>query len=600
MFKHVFKVILLFVFFILLGISYFYTSAFIEYYTIYEVDYPFVPNCFDIHELRELFLYEITIFINLLFIAIILQIRVNRIISCIAKMTSVIFFLFMMADLFSITEFAVRLDIKKSIGFMDINSDSLLFLKSFFSIPNIWFTVILFILLLVITVIFHINKSKKNECQSLVSMIFHLLAGTFVLILVFFISSLQDNYKYKDWLELNISATTLNNKYSSSYEYSTYDNHPITYDGKATHKNVIVVIVESLSSYMSKEFNKNGLGYTPYLDELSKKSIKFNNYSCAASASFENFYTIMTGYPYIHNNEDEFSYKNGSISNTLEYRRISKKYFKHNIIKIFRDNGYDVAVFHGGELVHGINYVIENLADTADFVNIDSSSRDYQNIKDRYIFNSVSDASLYNNVLSYVNSKHDNPYIYFVLTFSSHKPYQVPSSKTQSLEKVMKYSDDAINSLIEELNQNNFFKDGILVITGDHRAMEPMNSFEKRDVDSTSIPLIIKDSENNDGREISNRISHQSLGVLLQYLTLDKVIQLHHQANPLLDSKENEIVIYRKYTPSNELLIINKDESCSFIMAGDKSDFNNCMSDEILSKSTDIKKFVYYLSTGCL
>ena len=90
---------------------------------------------------------------------------------------------------------------------MDINSDSLLFLKSFFSIPNIWFTVILFILLLVITVIFHINKSKKNECQSLVSMIFHLLAGTFVLILVFFISSLQDNYKYKDWLELNISAT---------------------------------------------------------------------------------------------------------------------------------------------------------------------------------------------------------------------------------------------------------------------------------------------------------------------------------------------------------------------------------------------------------
>ena len=99
------------VFLILLGISYFYTSAILEYFTIHEVDYPFVPNCFDIHELREFFLYEITIFVNLLFIAIILQIRVNRIISCIAKMTSVIFFLFMMADLFSITEFAVRLDI---------------------------------------------------------------------------------------------------------------------------------------------------------------------------------------------------------------------------------------------------------------------------------------------------------------------------------------------------------------------------------------------------------------------------------------------------------------------------------------------------------
>ena len=125
-------------------------------------------------------------------------------------------------------------------------------------------------------------------------MVFHLLSSAFVLILVFFISSLQDNYKYKDWLELNISATALNNKYSSSYEYSTYDNHPITYDGKATHKNVIVVIVESLSSYMSKEFNKNGLGYTPYLDELSKNSIKFNNYSCAASASFENFVLGLT------------------------------------------------------------------------------------------------------------------------------------------------------------------------------------------------------------------------------------------------------------------------------------------------------------------
>ena len=66
---------------------------------------------------------------------------------------------------------------------------------------------------------------------------------------------------------------------------------------------------------MSKEFNKNGLGYTPYLDKLSKNSIGFKNYSCSATVSFEN-YTIMTGYPYIHNNEDEFSYKNGSISNT--------------------------------------------------------------------------------------------------------------------------------------------------------------------------------------------------------------------------------------------------------------------------------------------
>lgn len=588
------------VFLILLGISYFYTSVFLEYYTIYELDYPFVPNCFDIRELKELFIYEITIFINLLFIVVILQIRINMIVSCVAKMASVIFFLFMMADLFSVTEFAVRLDIRKSIGFMDVNSDSLLFLKSFFSIPSICFTVILFILLLVITLIFQMSKAKKEEHQSLLSMVFHVFAGVFIILLVFSISSLQDNYKYKDWLEMNISATALNNRYSSSYEYSTYDNHPIIYDGKATHKNVIVVIVESLSSYMSREFNINGLGYTPYLDNFSKNSIKFNNYSCAASASFENFYTIMTGYPYIHNNEDEFSYKNGSISNTLEYRRISKKYFKHNIIKIFRDSGYDMALFHGGEMVHGINYVIESLADTADFVNIDSSSTDYQNIKDRYIFNSVSDASLYNNVLSYVNSKHDNPYIYFVLTFSSHKPYQVPNSNTQSLEKVIKYSDEAVNTFIEELTKNNFFKDGILVITGDHRAMESMNSFEKRDIDSTSIPLIIKGSEDNDLREISNRISHQSLGVLLQYLTLDKVIQLPHQANPLLDSKENEIVIYRKYTPSNELLIINKDESCSFIMAGDESDFNNCKSEEIINKSTDIKKFVYYLSTGCL
>ncbi len=288
-----------------------------------------------------------------------------------------------------------------------------------------------------------------------------------------------------------------------------------------------------------------------------------------------------------------------NIDGLWQFTTAGSVYYEHNFLQKFADSGYKIKFFHGADLVFGMDTLLHSLR--FDFENSDANDEIYKN-EERYIFNGVTDEILYKNVLKHLEddvASNDN-YFYIVRTLTSHSPYTDPISKKDSLELTIRYADNALKGLVEQLENNGFFENGILVVIGDHRAMTPALSFEKKNLDTARIPLIIKTQKEPDHRVIPNTVSHQSLGTILQYLVLDQAFMLPNQVNPLYKTEMNETVLYRVFSPSNEVLVIKNNHDCKFIMKGDDSDFSKCQYEDILQESSQIKKFVYYLLSGNL
>ena len=557
-----------------------------EYCDIYSI---FEFNTFSYDDLVEESIFKIWCFINGTLIAILFFPKGKKWLTFVSRLLGCTIFFFTLVDLFCIYEFSTRLDLTKFLDFTgNTNGDSFYFIVNYLSFPQVQICLILFAGLILLSIKF------KNSFK--VSINISLAIACFLAL--FMCGIAQNNSKIAHWM----FTSTESQSYSNDYPYKDYSNSIDTYQGLNSRKNIIIVVVESLSSYMSKHFYPvHGLGYTPFLDSLAENTIEFRNYSCTAFNSSENMYSLISGYPYIHNNvtDEKPSNSNSPEEEKLsQYRRSGSAYFKHNFIDVFRTTGYKVKIFHGGDLVYGMDSLVSGLS--PEIENIDGNNPVYDK-EEKFVFNSVTDEVLYKNVLRNAESdtiNHSN-YLYIVRTVTSHNPYIDPVTKTNSIELTIRYADNALKHLVEHLTENNFFDNGILVVLGDHRAMLPPNIFENKDMDIARVPMLIKRQKEPEHLVILNNLSHQSLGNILEYLALDKAYRLPHQVNPLVDRTQNETVLYRSFTPSNELIVIKDNNSCKFVLDGDNSEFRNCNNTKILQEEENIKSFVYYLQNGC-
>lgn len=589
-----------------------------NYLVLYSLFFVFVVACFHIHsvmnissycslydifafravtadEFVEESLFKLWCFVDAIVIAVLFFPLRNFWTSLFCKLLGGAFFLVELADFFCIYEFSTRFDFTRVFSFSmkTDNGDSLYFLIDFLTFIPVQICLILFIGLVIMS----------SLCRERINFFVNILSLTVCFVILFACGVIQKNVKTSHWLFTSTDSNFLYN-YSSSYAYKNYNNSVSTYKGLNSRKNIIIVVVESLSSYMSSHFYPNhGLGYTPFVDSLAKSSMEFDNYSCTAFNSSENMYSIISGYPYIHNNVSDgvSSYTTADMDDNAtlsQYRASGRAYFKYNFVDVFISSGYKVSFFHGGELVYGMDSLMSNISPNV--TSITGDSAEYIN-NEKFVFNSVTDEVLYNNVLRHIEmeSQRGNNYLYVVRTVTSHNPYIDPISKTSSVELSIRFADNALKHFVDGLNKNNFFNNGILVVLGDHRAMQPQNTFENKDLDITRVPMIIKRQKAPEHLVITNRISHQSLGNILEYLALDEVYKMPHQINPLVESNKSETVLYRSYAPTNELIVVKDDNSCKFILDGDNSALINCSTPEILKEEDNIKSFVYYLLNGC-
>ena len=290
-------------------------------------------------------------------------------------------------------------------------------------------------------------------------------------------------------------------------------------EGLGRRKNVVLLLVESLADVYSEHFS--GLkGYTPEIDAIAKRGASFLNYHSTGMETAPATYSIMTGRIFFQ------TLDRSSRDLGFEYGEA--------LPRVMRSAGYRTSAIYSSEDFGGRVGIykksgFERLYDTDDPA--------YEGEK-RYIFNSVADGVLLRHASDLIREfdRSGKPHFTFILTTSTHAPFENPETGKRGYREVIPYTDREVGAFVRRLEKDGFFENGTLFILGDHRP--PIRGFEPGEIgrygeDLNRVPLIILDRDIGKGT-YSNVFGHDSLKAIIEYLNLTKVRKYEYQLIPFL------------------------------------------------------------------
>ena len=453
-----------------------------------------------------------------------------------------LFFIFLLIFFFYVDSFLrISFDSRINLFFLTGNTteipdkDSIWLLVKFFLQHSVSFKILALIIYTILFSIF-IFKNKYKYIMTKFH-IYFLVSFIIIMIPFYFINDFVKFYFGNKIFYDFISVNTLNS-YTSDYsdnfknQYKNYSLNSTCYNGLNSKKNVMVIFIESLSSYKSQYFGNVGNNLTPNIDNVAKDNINITEYYSSGANSSVSIMGCLTGRHYISSKNDML---------------LKESLYNDSIPANFAKNGYKTILYSGNDTTFGSvalmakNSGIKEIYDTvynSVFLNEDK----------KYVFNGVDDSVLYNSIINWYKKDENkkSPFFMLVTTVTTHQPYIDPVTKTNSYDKTLKFADNAINDFINKLKEENYFENGILVITGDHRAMLPISKeeYEKLgDIANGRLPLVIIDG----GKKLSikGNYSHTDLGKSLEYLTLEKVCFNDFQNNIFLDENKEKCTIFQ-------------------------------------------------------
>lgn len=272
------------------------------------------------------------------------------------------------------------------------------------------------------------------------------------------------------------------------------------YEGIGNGKNLMVIQVEALQDFVIN-LNYNNQEVTPNLNKLIKDqgTIYFDDYFQLigrGNTSDAEFVTQNS----LHPSMEDFTYSQYA-SNTF-----------YSLPWALRDKGYNAWVFHGYEKEFWNRreaYVNQGFQRFL-------SKKDYKSTET--IGFGISDEEFLEQTLDYVkelDSIDDNPFYAFIITLSSHTPYNM-AEKYHVLDikeehkgnivanylQSVHYADKELGKFIESLKEEGIYEDTVIALYGDHfgitnampEVFEPMEDIlgEPYNFDHImNIPLII-------------------------------------------------------------------------------------------------------------
>jgi len=247
-----------------------------------------------------------------------------------------------------------------------------------------------------------------------------------------------------------------------------------------TDKNIVMVVIESLSAEDS--LRTSGLAdRLPMLDKLSHDGVLFDNFIANYSDTEGGVVSLLTG-------ASPMPFPGGS--------RHLYRSFRHraSLIKAFNDNGYHteflttgpLSFLKKGDFLHDIGITrVQGREEVRRF-----------GLAPKGSFDSPADSYLYDEALERIHdlSHTSQPFFLTLLTVTSHAPMHDPDGRGNNQDNVWEYVDRKLSGFYRRLKNNDFFKDGILIVTSDHRKMYPI-PFEVSEHFGQSgaarIPLVI-------------------------------------------------------------------------------------------------------------
>ncbi len=272
------------------------------------------------------------------------------------------------------------------------------------------------------------------------------------------------------------------------------------YTGLGKGKNLIVIQVESLQNFVINHYYE-GQEVTPNLNRLIKEqgSLYFNNYYQLigrGNTSDAEFVTHNSLYPSM----EEPTYTQ-YVDNTF-----------YGLPWILRDQGYTAWALHGYEKEFWNRdkaYVNQGFQR---FISQD----DYELVET--IGFGITDGEFLKQSMDYLkelDNIDDNPFYAFMITLTSHNPFKMPEKyeyldiKKEHKDTLLgnylqsvQYLDKVLGEFIEELKKEGLYEESLLVIYGDHFAINSLNKEDQKlmtdylgytyDLDEMmKVPLII-------------------------------------------------------------------------------------------------------------
>lgn len=287
-------------------------------------------------------------------------------------------------------------------------------------------------------------------------------------------------------------------------------------DGKLTGigkgKNLIVLQVEALQNFVI-DLEYNGQEVTPNINKLVHDT---------SSVYYDNYYQLLGRG---NTSDAEFVSQNSLHPSLAEptYMQYADNSF-YGLPWLLRDNNYTAWVFHG----YDKNYWNRDAAYVNQGFQRFISQEDFT-FEDTIGFG-IKDEDFFQQSLQYIrelDKVDDNPFYAFMITLSSHTPFEMPEEyevldiKAEH-EKTMlgnylqsiHYTDKQIGKFIDDLKKGGLYDDTVIALYGDHFALlsvqekeqEIMTDFlgENYDFDDMmNVPLVI----HVPGQEIQEVIS---------------------------------------------------------------------------------------------
>ncbi len=284
--------------------------------------------------------------------------------------------------------------------------------------------------------------------------------------------------------------------------YGTERNDSIPFN-----KNVVLIIMESLSCEHIGAFNKHIPGYegfTPFLDSLMGHSIVFNGFA-NGKQSIEAVPAVVAGLPTLMNRPYIISAYAGNKINSLA--------------NLLGHQGYSTAFYHGG--TNG----------TMDFDGF-ASMAGYDNYFGRTEYNNETDFDgnwgIFDEpFFQYIARNLDEsgqPFFATLFSLSAHHPYTIPEQykgkfrkgKLKIQEAVM-YSDFALKMFFETASGMDWFNNTLFIITADHTSEPDLDEYKTR-LGVYRIPVIFYSPKGNLNQPENIAVSQVDIMPTILYL----------------------------------------------------------------------------------
>ncbi|MEI7836752.1 MAG: LTA synthase family protein [Planctomycetota bacterium] len=243
--------------------------------------------------------------------------------------------------------------------------------------------------------------------------------------------------------------------------------------------NIVVICVESLSAKFLGKFG-NTERLTPHLDALADKSMLLTNLYATGTRTIRGLEAITISLP-------------PTPGLAVVKRAGAGKLF--SIEHLLKRMGYAAKFIYGGR---GMFDSMESFLGQDAFEMIDQGSF----ARDEITFQTawgVCDEDLFRRLLKECDASHaaGKPFLTMAMTVSNHMPFTFPKNKIDmppgTTDAAVKYTDYAINQLLEKAKDHPWFKNTVFLIVADHCARHEATwkAFKELSPARYHIPAII-------------------------------------------------------------------------------------------------------------